>query len=93
MSDLDSAQFPPQLRQERLLGSDAVQDLLLRPRHLFLDTQADTGAFLIFIYKNHNVKDDHLCTTRQTFMRSNSEGEKRGTKEREEADVTVTSPQ
>lgn len=43
MSDLDSLEFPLQLSHLNLFLFDPVQDLLLRPRHLFLSTQVSTG--------------------------------------------------
>lgn len=42
MSDFDSLQFPLQLSHVKLLLFDPVQDLLLRPRDLFLNTQVNT---------------------------------------------------
>lgn len=42
MSDFDSVQFPLQLHHINLLLFDAVDDLLLRPRYLFLITQLAT---------------------------------------------------
>lgn len=54
MSDLDSLQFPLQLGHMNLFLFDLVQDLLLRPRYLFLDTQVNTRLFdwlNIFLYE------------------------------------------
>lgn len=42
MSDFDSLQFLLQLSHMDLFLFDPVQDLLLRPRYLFLDTQVNT---------------------------------------------------
>ncbi len=42
MSDLDSLQLPLQLSQMNLFLFDPVQDLLLSPRDLFLNTQVNT---------------------------------------------------
>lgn len=46
MSDFDSVQFPLQLSHVNLSLFDPVQDLLLRPRYLFLSTQVSRVAVI-----------------------------------------------
>ena len=46
MSDFDAVQFPLQLSHVNLSLLDPVQDLLLRPRYLFLSTQVSRVAVI-----------------------------------------------
>lgn len=58
MSNLDSLQFPLQLSHMNLFLFDPVQDLLLRPCDLFLNTQVNTRQTLFYwlnMFLNNNL--------------------------------------